>query len=982
MNDSRRVVRQSGLTSAAALIAVASGLVLDIVIAAGFGAGRGTDAFAVAARLPLGLMAMLMVVGNQALVPTFSTWLVQHDGAAVRRRVSTMLAGAVGVGAVLAGILALLAAPLTAAMAPGFDSEQHTLAAGLATVMVFVIPLTAGSETLRAYLNARYSFVMPALMTVALNVAAATTVLIAGGNIHILPIAYLIGAAVQFVVMFGFACYQGFRPTLRLRFDDPEIRAAARLTVRPFAGSALNPAVRIVELFFASFLPVGSATILHYGNRLVSAIGGTVLFRSVIVAIVPRLSRAVAEGRDRDVRSLTALGVRIMLTLSLPLTAVMAALGEPAARAVFDVGRFGPAQARLLGLALAVYAVSLVGSAMQRAQLAPYMARRDTRTPLRNTVYGALANVVLLPVLVLPLRGSDYAVLAIALAYSLSQYVNVAHAWWRLRADSPISLRAERPALIRVACGSLAAGGVMIALSLALDLTGRMAQPTRIVLTGLAAVAGMVVYLAVERAMSRRSPQAVLSALRRPESAASQPVPGLLRGAVTSVLALVATAVAADTAVGLLSGASRVAVIVPFAICCGLAMVVLAMARLEWFVLVVLATRSSMDAIKFGQGTSLASPASILALMMFGTVGVWLLVQHLTAAERVRWSPALRAVVGFAAVALIGIATSEHPAASAVEWLRLASAAPMLLIVERIARDRASSARVLGACFVSILVPVVVAAGQIATGRGFFVASGFDRVRGTFLHSNPFAIFLVLLLVMAAAVLPIVSGRWRIAAIGVLALGAPALLETYTRTGWIGAVVGIVVVGWFGARKLLGALIALMIVVVIAVPSVTNRFSDLGSGEQDNGTTSNSLSWRFQYWTEALDLSEESPISGDGLKAVAETTTTAKQPHNDYVRAYVELGVAGLFAYLFMLTQLIRTGWWAAVLTRGRHDLDRAIGLGFLGVSVAFALMSLTSNLISQVVLLWYLMALAGLATGVVTRAGRPEPATRELVTA
>lgn len=68
-------MRQSGLTSVAAAAAVASGLVLDVSIAASFGAGRATDAFFVAARIPLGLVAIVMVAANQALVPSISTWL-------------------------------------------------------------------------------------------------------------------------------------------------------------------------------------------------------------------------------------------------------------------------------------------------------------------------------------------------------------------------------------------------------------------------------------------------------------------------------------------------------------------------------------------------------------------------------------------------------------------------------------------------------------------------------------------------------------------------------------------------------------------------------------------------------------------------------------------------------------------------------------------------------------------------------------------
>ena len=82
---------------------------------------------------------------------------------------------------------------------------------------------------------------------------------------------------------------------------------------------------------------------------------------------------------------------------------------------------------------LAVYAVSLVGRQCSARCSRPFFARLDTRTPLRNTFYGVLANLVLLPIFVLPFGlHNPMAIVGVALAYSLAQYVNVAHGWYRL----------------------------------------------------------------------------------------------------------------------------------------------------------------------------------------------------------------------------------------------------------------------------------------------------------------------------------------------------------------------------------------------------------------------------------------------------------------------------------------------------------------------------------------------------------------------
>jgi putative peptidoglycan lipid II flippase len=492
-DDSRTVVRQSGLTGMAATVAVASGLLLDISVAAKFGASTDTDAFFVAARIPLGLVAILMAVANQALVPTFATWLVRHGADVTHRLSSTVLVGAMAVGAAFAATMVLLAGPVVAAIAPGLDGDQQALAADLVRVMVLMVPLTAGSETFRAYLNARYSFVVPAAMTVVLNVVASTIVVVGPADIHRVPLAYLAGALVQTCVMAAIAARRGFRFRVRLALRAPEVAATGRLSVRPFLAAGLNPAARIVEVVFASFLPPGSVTVLHYGNRLVSAIGGTVLFRSVVVAVMPRLARAHAEGRADDERALTLLGARIMLALALPLMAGVAVLAQPGARALFEIGRFDARSAELLGLALTVYAASFLGSALQRALLAPFFARLDTRTPLRNTLYGVGSNMVLLPLLVVPFAGGRHAVLGVAAAYGLSQYVHVAHAWWRLRAVTGGSMRSLLRPAVRTLAVSAAAAAAMAGVATGLSLYSQPDRTALLVGCGLAAAAGLVV---------------------------------------------------------------------------------------------------------------------------------------------------------------------------------------------------------------------------------------------------------------------------------------------------------------------------------------------------------------------------------------------------------------------------------------------------------------------------------------------------------
>jgi len=458
-----RFVRQAGLTSLAAAASVASGLVLDVTVAASFGAGRATDAFFVAARIPFALVTMLLVSANQALVPTFSVSLVKRGERETWRLATRLIIAVLVGGGLLVALIGVAAEPLMRVTAPGLSADQVTLAASLARITFAIVPLVGVAEVLRAVLNARRATVAPAAMDVVMNgLAACLIIATAHGDIHRVAVAFVAGAAAQLAYLLAVAYAHGFRlqPTLSLR--DPELLATARLCVRPMVGAGLNPVARVGEQLMVSFLPSGSISVLNYGYRLISAVGGTVFFRSVMVTVLPRLSEATARDDEAEVKRLAGLGVRLMLTVSIPLTAFLAVLAKPAVLVVFQRGSLTRDGASLLGLVLAIYSASLIGSAIQRALLAPFFARLDTRTPLRNTTYGIVANLLFLPAFVLPFGlHSANAVLGVALAYSLAQYVNVAHAWFRVRGVVGDPLAGVSGWLTRLLCASLVSGGVM-----------------------------------------------------------------------------------------------------------------------------------------------------------------------------------------------------------------------------------------------------------------------------------------------------------------------------------------------------------------------------------------------------------------------------------------------------------------------------------------------------------------------------------------
>ena len=86
------------------------------------------------------------------------------------------------------------------------------------------------------------------------------------------------------------------------------------------------------------------------------------------------------------------------------------------------------------------------------------------------------------------------------------------------------------------------------------------------------------------------------------------------------------------------------------------------------------------------------------------------------------------------------------------------------------------------------------------------------------------------------------------------------------------------------------------------------------------------------------------------------------EPHNDFIRAYVETGLVGLAFYTCMLVALVGNAR-RAVQRAPRSTLEGGVAAGALGCAVCFVLDSMAANVMSNVVSLWYLIAFAAAAT-------------------
>ncbi|MGH3118475.1 MAG: O-antigen ligase family protein [Gaiellales bacterium] len=416
---------------------------------------------------------------------------------------------------------------------------------------------------------------------------------------------------------------------------------------------------------------------------------------------------------------------------------------------------------------------------------------------------------------------------------------------------------------------------------------------------------------------------------------------------------------------------SKAAVVLPLAIGAGLLLALLAVSRFQIFVLLALGIRSSLDLAKLSRTDSASralDPASILAVLFLMAGLLWLAAQYRARGE-LAGSRLRSSFLFFLTACFLSTMGSGDPASSLLESLRIASVIMMFVVVEQVCRDVRRMRQVLAAIFVSAVLPLLLTAfGYMSGTQRWEEKGGFTRILGSFNQSNEFGRYLMLLIIMGVAIYPVVHGRTRRALAVVIIGTAACLIPTYTRTALLGTAIGLLVVAFVYNRKAVLGVLAVAALAWLLVPSLSDRFSDGNNavGDGPEGTHS-SLSWRLDYWGEVLPLARQNPLTGVGLGETEHLTANQQPPHNDFVRAYVEIGILGLLAYLLLLWRLVSTGR-RAVRAAPTGTFDRGVATGFLGSAVAFVAVSTVANVFSNVVTLWYFSAFAAAAAAVLRR--------------
>ncbi len=463
MSEKRNITRATGILSVATGLSRVAGLARDVVVAALFGAGFGTDAFFMAFTIP-NLLRRFFAEGSltAAFVPTYSE-VYHKEGRDAAQDIASICMTLLVL--VMAGVtvLGILASPWVVKLIGfGFGAVEGKLALTdfLNRLMFPYIFFVSVLALLTGILNVMGHYFVPAVSPLLLNLSMILCALFLrerfAVSITSLAVGVLLGGLLQLLIQIPVVRREGLLLRPDFRFSHPRVKRIAWLMLPGLIGVAIYQINVVVSRLLASFLPEGSVSYLYYGQRLFEFPQG-IFIVSLAQAVLPAMSRQVGLGDDKGFRESFHYALVLIALITIPASVGLILCAEPIFSLFFMKGAFSVNDMHQTALALAAYAPGLLFVGISRVVVPAFYAQKDTRTPVWISFWTLLVNVLLGLLLMRPFGHTG-----LALALTLSSVFNSVVLIWALRRKmGRLGLGSVVGALLKIIPATALMGGVV-----------------------------------------------------------------------------------------------------------------------------------------------------------------------------------------------------------------------------------------------------------------------------------------------------------------------------------------------------------------------------------------------------------------------------------------------------------------------------------------------------------------------------------------
>lgn len=343
------------------------------------------DTFNAANNLPDVLFALISGGAlAMAFIPLMSEYLTTKGRAAawdLFSRVANLAFLVTGTAAIIIAFFSEQVVNAELGIAPGFGAEQRQLLAELMRLNLIGTIIFSISGLVMASLQANQHFLLPALAPTLYNVGqiVGAIFLVPRFGIYGLVYGVILGAALHLLIQIPALFRYEFKWTPALDLQHTGLIEALKLLGPRLLTMFGIQLIVIARDNLASRLDqVGAVTSLTYG-WMIMQVPETLLGTAIATAMLPTLAELASREAWSEFRLAIEKALRVLIALTIPVAAVMAAGINPLVRAAFG---FDEATSTLITWTTCAYLITLTGFSIQEIAARSFYARKEPLFPL------------------------------------------------------------------------------------------------------------------------------------------------------------------------------------------------------------------------------------------------------------------------------------------------------------------------------------------------------------------------------------------------------------------------------------------------------------------------------------------------------------------------------------------------------------------------------------------------------------------------
>lgn len=423
-------------------------LVRDRMLANFFGAGQTLDLYYTAFRIPdLIYASVASLVSISVLIPFFSG-VFETNKESARKLLNSIFTAFLSI-MVAVSLLAFILMPyLVRLFFSNLGSEASMVELTLLSRLLLLQPICLGiSNMFGVITQISKRFFLYALSPILYNLS------IIFGLIFFYPhygikgvvLGVVLGGILHFLIQIPFAYKEGILPRITLQFDTKTIWDVIKISIPRTITLSGNMIELIIITSFASWIMIGSVSVLNLALNLQS-VPFAIVGVSYALAAFPTLSACFAKGEREKFMHHIVTAVRHVIFWSIPIAALFIVLRAQIVRTILGSGSFNWDHTRLTAACLALFVVSLVAQGLELLFIRAYYAAGRTAKPLILNILSSIATIAFPFVLLVAFNSHEVfryfieslfkvegiegaAVLMLPLGYSIGTLLN-AFAFW------------------------------------------------------------------------------------------------------------------------------------------------------------------------------------------------------------------------------------------------------------------------------------------------------------------------------------------------------------------------------------------------------------------------------------------------------------------------------------------------------------------------------------------------------------------------